>query len=126
MSLKYSSLLLGIDKTNWMYSNYDHGIVYQICKFNDPMVLSFIVFLHWTCIRCAKYIVVMSKEGSSKIVNFRSPEQGFSCKSMAKYVIHVVFLHWACICSKCQLHFIIFSNSTKLKPLDKKNPRAPR
>ena len=81
MSLKYSSLLLGIDKTNWMYSNYDHGIVYQICKFNDPMVLSFIVFLHWACIRKAKYIVMMTKEGSTKIVNFGAPGRGFRARA---------------------------------------------
>ena len=34
-------------------------------------------------IRPIKYIVMMTKEGSTKIVNFMTPGQGFLCRGMA-------------------------------------------
>ena len=34
--IKTSSLLMGIDQTNWVYSNDNEGRVYQNCKFHDP------------------------------------------------------------------------------------------
>ena len=36
VKIHYSSLLPGIDQTNYVYSNDDQGRVYQNCNLNDP------------------------------------------------------------------------------------------
>ena len=79
--LKSSSLLRSIDQTNQVCSNDDHGRVYQNCKFVlGRGHISHVVKMHYffknillysqALIRHTKYIVMMTKEGSTKIVNF--------------------------------------------------------
>ena len=73
-----SSLHTGIDQTNWVYSD-DQGRVYQNCKLNYPWTrgscagacnISPLLVYARTWIRQIKDKAIMTKEGSTKIVNF--------------------------------------------------------
>ena len=78
-----SFLVLGIDQTNLVYRNHDQGRVYQNCKFHFPwgwgscarawpyaFFFKNLLLYSQAQIRQTKYIVIITKEGSTQIVNF--------------------------------------------------------
>ena len=88
---KASSLLLSIDQTNLIYSNDidDQGRVYQNCKFHDPQGKGCFARA-WPCKSFSENalflwksdkqkicnVVIMTKEGSTTILNFMTSGAG--------------------------------------------------
>ena len=94
-----------------VYSNDDQGRVYQNCNFHDPRAgvlvlnlgqISHIVKIHYffknlllysqAYIKQTRYKVMMTKEGSTKIVNFLTPWQFFFVLKHG-YIRHIVNMH---------------------------------
>ena len=87
-----------------MYSNDDKRRVYQNCKFHDPRGRGSSARA-WPCksyyenlysqalIRQTKYIVMMTKEGSTKIVNFMTPGAGVLVLGCG-HISHIVKMHY--------------------------------
>ena len=104
---KYSSLLIVIDQTNKVCSYDDQGRVYRNCKFPlgaEILVLgrghiSHMVKLHFifnnlllytqAYIRQTKFVLVMTKEGFTKIVNFMFPGAGVLVQRRG-HISHIV------------------------------------
>ena len=108
---KNSSLPQDIDQTNLVYSNDDQGRVYQNCNFHDPpskgscarawpnmsMEMQFSHKNHLlyfqALIKGIKYIVTMTKKGSTKIVNFMTPGAGVFVLGRG-HISHLVKMHY--------------------------------
>ena len=101
-----------IRQSNQLCSNDEQGMVYQIINFMTPRAgvlvqgcghISRIVKMHYffknlllysqTYIKQTKYIVMMNKEGSTKIVNFMTPRAGVLVLGCG-HISHIVKMHY--------------------------------